>query len=63
MIRNIPIKYTDKMLQKEIEEFNEKYDCLYMPYDYEKGGNKGYAFINFIHPLHILMFFEPIIHL
>ena len=58
MIRNIPIKYTDKMLQKEIEEFNEKYDCLYMPYDYEKGGNKGYAFINFIHPLHILMFFE-----
>ena len=46
------------MLQKEIEEFNEKYDCLYMPYDYEKGGNEGCAFINFIHPLHILMFFE-----
>ena len=58
MIRNIPIKYTDKMLQKELEAFDGKYDCLYMPYDYEKGGNKGYAFINFIHPLHILMFFE-----
>ena len=58
MIRNIPIKYTDKMLQKEIEAFDGKYDCLYMPYDYEKGGNKGYAFINFIHPLHILLFNE-----
>ena len=58
MIRNIPIKYTDKMLQKELEAFDGKYDCLYMPYDYEKGGNKGYAFINFIHPLHILLFNE-----
>ena len=27
-----------------------------MPFDIEKGGNRGYAFINFIHPLHILLF-------
>lgn len=58
MIRNIPIKYTDKMLLKELEDFDRKFDCLYMPYDFEKGGNKGYAFINFIHPLHILLFHE-----
>ena len=35
-----------------------KYNCLYMPYDYEKNGNKGYAFINFVNPLHILYFYE-----
>ena len=58
MIRNIPIKYTDEILIEELDEFNGKYDCLYMPYDYEKNGNKGYAFINFINPLHILHFYE-----
>ena len=58
MIRNIPIKYTDDILTEEISEFNGKYDCLYMPFDYEKNGNKGYAFINFVNPLHILYFYE-----
>jgi hypothetical protein len=58
MIRNIPIKYTDEILIEALNEFNGKYDCLYMPYDYEKNGNKGYAFINFINPLHILYFYE-----
>ena len=58
MIRNIPIKYTDEILIEALKEFNGKYDCLYMPYDYEKNGNKGYAFINFINPLHILYFYE-----
>jgi CCR4-NOT transcription complex subunit 7/8 len=58
MIRNIPIKYSDKMLIKELEEFKDKFDCIYMPYDQEKCGNKGYAFINFIHPYHILFFYE-----
>ena len=58
MIRNIPIKYTDEILIEALKEFNGKYDCLYMPYDYEKNGNKGYAFINFVNPLHILYFYE-----
>ena len=58
MIRNIPIKYTDSILINALEEFKGKYDCLYMPYDYEKKGNKGYAFINFVNPLHILYFHE-----
>ena len=58
MIRNIPIKYTDQILTNDLSEFNGKYDCLYMPYDYEKNGNKGYAFINFVNPLHILYFYE-----
>ena len=58
MIRNIPIKYTDDTLIEALEEFKGKYDCLYMPFDYEKKGNKGYAFINFVNPLHILYFHE-----
>ena len=58
MIRNIPIKYTENILNDTFKEFHGKYDCLYMPYDYEKKGNKGYAFINFINPLHILLFYE-----
>ena len=58
MIRNIPIKYTEEILKEALNEFNGKYDCLYMPYDYEKNGNKGYAFINFVNPLHILYFYE-----
>ena len=58
MIRNIPIKYTEETLIQDLCEFKGKYDCLYMPYDYEKKGNKGYAFINFVNPLHILYFHE-----
>ena len=58
MIRNIPIKYTDEILNETFKDFHGKYDCLYMPYDYEKNGNKGYAFINFVNPLHILLFHE-----
>jgi hypothetical protein len=58
MIRNIPIKYTDEMLFKELEEFKDKFDCLYLPFDYVKNGNRGYAFINFIHPLHIPLFYD-----
>ena len=58
MIRNIPIKYTENILNDTFKEFHGKYDYLYMPYDYEKKGNTGYAFINFINPLHILLFYE-----
>lgn len=58
MIRNIPNKYTDEDLLKEIEEFQGKFDSLFLPWDYEKKGNKGYAFINFVHPLHFLLFHE-----
>ena len=58
MIRNIPIKYTDEMLIKELRSFENKFDCIYMPYDFENSGNKGYAFINFVHPFHILLFYD-----
>lgn len=46
------------MLLKELEEFDGKFDCLYLPYDLIQNGNKGYAFINFIHTFHILLFYD-----
>jgi hypothetical protein len=58
MIRNIPIKYNDQALENELEPFEGKYDCLYMPFDYENGGNKGYAFVNLTSPYHVLLFYE-----
>ena len=48
MIRNIPIKYTDQILTNALSEFNGKYDCLYMPYDYEKSFIFCYKIIFFI---------------
>ena len=58
MIRNIPIKYLTKDLEKELEAFEGKYDCLYMPYDYDNDGNKGYAFLNLTNPYHVLLFYD-----
>ena len=58
MIRNIPIKYDTNILLKELEPFEGKFNCLYMPYDYVKDGNKGYAFLNLTNPYHILLFYE-----
>ena len=58
MIRNIPIKYDTNILEKELEPFEGKYDCLYMPYDYDNEGNKGYAFLNLTNPYHVLFFYE-----
>ncbi len=31
-----------------------------MPIDFENNRNKGYTFINYIYPLHILLFYERI---
>ena len=58
MIRNLPIKYDTNILEKELEPFEGKYDCLYMPYDYDNEGNRGYAFLNLTNPYHILLFYE-----
>ena len=58
MVRNIPVRYKEKHLEKELGILKGKYDCIYMPYDFENDANKGYAFINLIHPLHILYLYE-----
>ena len=59
MLRNIPNKYS---LINVVEEINSsfwgKYDYINLPIDYERKLNLGYAFINFVDPMHIIIFYE-----
>merc|ERR1719161_2422782 len=49
MLRNIPNKYTQTALLKEIDDmgFEGTYDFFYLPMDVHNRSNVGYAFINF----------------
>ena len=59
MIRHIPNKYSYKNLLEEINIVcKDKYDFFYLPQDSENNCNLGYAFINFINPLHIVYFYN-----
>lgn len=52
MLRNIPNKYTQNSLLKEINDlgFATTYDFFYLPMDVHNRSNVGYAFINFQMP-------------
>nr|WBY50567.1 hypothetical protein [Glycine max] len=59
MIKNIPNKYTSKMLLAAIDECNRgTYDFVYLPIDFRNNGNVGYAFINMINPGLIILFYQ-----
>jgi hypothetical protein len=59
MIKNIPNKYTLSSFLDEINEyFKNTYDIFYLPIDYINKCNLGFAFINFVEPFHIILFYE-----
>ena len=59
IIRNIPNKYTIQLLLIELStNFKNKFDVIYLPQDKVNDCNLGYGFINFINPLHLILFYE-----
>ena len=59
MIKNIPNKYTISSFLEEINTyFKHTYDIFYLPIDYVNKCNLGFAFINFVEPFHIILFYE-----
>ena len=59
MIKNIPNKYTISTFLEEINlYFKNTYDIFYLPIDYINKCNLGFAFINFVEPFHIILFYE-----
>ena len=59
MIKNIPNKYTISTFLDEIGYyFKDTYDIFYLPIDYINKCNLGFAFINFVEPFHIILFYE-----
>ena len=63
IIRNIPNKYTIGLLLKELNQnFENKFDIVYLPQDYINNSNLGFGFINFVNSMHLILFYEEFIN-
>jgi len=52
MIRNIPNRYSQQQIMKELESlgFADTFDFFYAPMDKQTKCTVGYAFVNFVNP-------------
>lgn len=61
MIKNIPNKYTQKMLLERIDtKHANRYDFFYLPIDLKNNCNVGYAFINMSDPIFVVSLYEDL---
>ena len=62
IIRNIPNKYTISLLLDELNQnFENKFDIVYLPQDYINNSNLGFGFINFVNHMHLILFYDEFV--